>query len=327
MRYQSSACGAVLVAMLAVSLAGCQTKGQYQANLNPSASTSTPVAASPQPWIVDPNSDCKVWNASPVANETISWSGGCTDGYASGRGTLNWYKNGKPNGQYEGTMRGGKHNGQGSYNWPNGDTYTGAWTDGVRTGKGTYVWKNGNRYTGDFVKNRLEGSGRMEYAGGSIYTGQWSDGKRSGKGTEVWPDSNSSCGYNMCWKKYVGDYLNDKKEGYGTLEIFGGDKYTGSMSNDQPVGKTVYQARADEDKRRSAANIRVGECRQVSLEGQGLFNRGSKSTVIGTVVTVAGTDAYLKIVDVRGGTGYYDGGDLYVGRNVRFPVDWLMTCN
>jgi len=38
-----------------------------------------------------------------------------------------------------------------------------------------------------------------------VYDGQWVNGMMSGKGVNTWPDGRS----------YVGEYLNDKKEGYG----------------------------------------------------------------------------------------------------------------
>ena len=38
-------------------------------------------------WITD-NHGCKVWDSLPSANESVSWSGPCKDGYADGKGTL-----------------------------------------------------------------------------------------------------------------------------------------------------------------------------------------------------------------------------------------------
>ena len=40
----------------------------------------------------------------------------------------------------------------------------------------------------------------------------------NGQGTFIWPDG----------KKYVGTYVNDKKEGTGTFEWPNGRKYSGS---------------------------------------------------------------------------------------------------
>src|SRR5208282_1753919 len=40
-------------------------------------------------WITDSHG-CKVWDSLPSANESVSWSGPCKDGYADGEGTLAW---------------------------------------------------------------------------------------------------------------------------------------------------------------------------------------------------------------------------------------------
>ena len=38
---------------------------------------------------------CKVWNPYPAGGETIRWTGACKDGFADGRGTLEWQRGGK----------------------------------------------------------------------------------------------------------------------------------------------------------------------------------------------------------------------------------------
>lgn len=40
-------------------------------------------------WIVDAKG-CKVWNAHPLGDESVAWSGSCKDGYADGPGVLQW---------------------------------------------------------------------------------------------------------------------------------------------------------------------------------------------------------------------------------------------
>lgn len=54
----------------------------------------TGVANAEGNWITDQNG-CKHWNSNPQAGETITWSGECKDGYASGQGTMQWYTSGK----------------------------------------------------------------------------------------------------------------------------------------------------------------------------------------------------------------------------------------
>lgn len=81
----------------------------------------------PPAWIADSKTGCKVWNPSPQAHETIHWSGGCEGGYASGKGTLEWFENGRPGDRYEGEYQAGKRNGHGVVTMSNGTRIEGDW--------------------------------------------------------------------------------------------------------------------------------------------------------------------------------------------------------
>ena len=83
-------------------------------------------------WIVDSRTGCKVWNPAPQAHETIRWSGGCKGGYAQGKGTLQWFENGRP-----------------------GDRYDGEYEAGKRSGHGVVVQRNGTRIEGDWRNDEL----------------------------------------------------------------------------------------------------------------------------------------------------------------------------
>ena len=90
-------------------------------------------------WVTDPKTGCRVWEPSPQG-ETVSWSGPCENNLAQGRGVLQWFKDGKPNGRYDGEVSGGKMNGRGLYTFPNGDRFDGEYRDGVRSGRAVYTW-------------------------------------------------------------------------------------------------------------------------------------------------------------------------------------------
>src|SRR5215471_4933150 len=64
-------------------------------------------------WITATNQPCKIWNPEPQPNESVTWSGDCKDGYATGQGVLKWTENGKPDVEYEGGYANGKRNGHG----------------------------------------------------------------------------------------------------------------------------------------------------------------------------------------------------------------------
>jgi hypothetical protein len=85
------------------------------------AQTNTPT------WITVTNQPCKVWNPNPIPNESVTWSGGCTDGYASGMGLLRWMVNGMLDVEFEGRYANGKRNGHGVLKTSDGQSIEGDW--------------------------------------------------------------------------------------------------------------------------------------------------------------------------------------------------------
>ena len=80
-------------------------------------------------WITTTNQPCKVWNPEPQPDESVTWSGGCKDGLATGKGILRWTENGKPDVVFDGEYRNGKRNGYGVLTTPDGDHVEGVWID------------------------------------------------------------------------------------------------------------------------------------------------------------------------------------------------------
>jgi hypothetical protein len=84
----------------------------------------------PKPdWITTTNQPCKVWNPEPQPDESVTWSGDCKDGLATGKGSLRWTENGKPDVEFDGEYRNGKRNGHGVMSTPDGDHVEGVWVD------------------------------------------------------------------------------------------------------------------------------------------------------------------------------------------------------
>src|ERR1700753_1771017 len=85
---------------------------------------SLPAAAqeqsSPPGWITATNQRCKIWNPEPQAHESVTWSGKCKNGLASGKGVLRWTENGKPDAEFDGEYANGKRNGAGTLITPGG---------------------------------------------------------------------------------------------------------------------------------------------------------------------------------------------------------------
>ena len=103
---------------------------------------------SPPGWIADGRTGCKVWNAGPQPGEAVTWSGGCVAGLAQGSGTLQWFKDGKAAGHYEGQYRAGKQNGKGTFYFASGNRYEGEWKDGKPDGIGTKTNVDGQVFSG-----------------------------------------------------------------------------------------------------------------------------------------------------------------------------------
>jgi hypothetical protein len=92
-------------------------------------------------------SECKVIPASISG----SYSGGCKNGLANGRGVA-----------------------QGI------DRYEGRFKNGMPDGNGTYKWVNGTYYEGQWKKGKREGMGKMVYRDSTV-DGVWKDDKYLGK--------------------------------------------------------------------------------------------------------------------------------------------------
>ena len=132
-------------------------------------------------WDTTSNNNCQVYNNNPRHNETATWSGECKDGYVHGQGTLQWYKNGKPNESYVGSYSQGKRHGKGIYTGEDGDKYDGEWKDNKLHGKGIYTWASGDKYDGEYKDGKKHGLGKLTLVkGGNGIASYGNDGEWQG---------------------------------------------------------------------------------------------------------------------------------------------------
>jgi len=116
--------------------------------------------------------------------------------------------------------------------YTNTDTYDGQWRNGYRHGQGAMVCQEGT-YFGQWQKDLKDGIGRMDYCDGSVYEGSFFEGKKHGKGTwTIKSDSVKCAGI----ASYIGDWVNDIREGLGELTFSTGDKYIGALEGGVPHG-------------------------------------------------------------------------------------------
>lgn len=165
----------------------------------------TPALANDPAWLG--KADCRIAPLKPAPSGEVSWSGGCVDGHASGKGVLAWtypplgkvtlegtLVRGLPSGEvilktsefgFAGTVRNGvPHEGylqREGWGW-----YEGEFVDGLPHGKGTHLAVDRSRYTGEWVQGRRHGRGDASFATGGSYTGDWKNDRFDGQGTIVY---------------------------------------------------------------------------------------------------------------------------------------------
>ena len=124
-------------------------------------------------WMEDAKSGCQVWDPNPQLDETVSWSGGCSNGHADGFGTAQWFKAGSRIETNEGEWRDGRQSGKGAQIWPTG-RFDGEIADGLPNGQGVLALQK-LRYEGQFRDGMPNGIGTLT-VGDRIVQGTWKNG-------------------------------------------------------------------------------------------------------------------------------------------------------
>ena len=105
---------------------------------------------------------------------------------------------------YEGYWENDKPETIGEEIWTDGALYRGEYHMGQKKGVGMYSWPDGTRYEGEWDKNTFNGFGIFYFAEDKYYLGEWKDKNKHGLGEFIWPE-----------KKFIGYYINNKREGFG----------------------------------------------------------------------------------------------------------------
>ena len=147
------------------------TSGQVEALLADAA----PLEPFGPNWIITENQPCQLYNLNPKPGASVTWSGACVDGKASGEGQVVW-RGSYGESVYEGTMQAGKNHGYGTYTSASSVRYEGEWRDGKPHGRGSLAWASGARYEGGWCDGKPNGHGTATLASGARYEGEWRDG-------------------------------------------------------------------------------------------------------------------------------------------------------
>ncbi|KAL4433537.1 hypothetical protein ABPG74_002934 [Tetrahymena malaccensis] len=92
-------------------------------------------------------------------------------------------------------------------------------------GRGIIIREDGSYFEGYFLDGKIEGKGRNIWPEGDWYEGGFKKGKKHGFGTQRLND-----------RIYFGEYVEDYREGYGTIIFDNGDTYRGCMYQDNMCG-------------------------------------------------------------------------------------------
>jgi len=160
---------------------------------------------------------CKFVNPYPKAAETVSWTGGCVDGWAEGEGTAQWSTEGKPGQRYVGAMVRGMYEGHGALHMFDGSEYEGNFVRGLLQGEGRATWSNGNRYEGHFIDGERTGRGVFTWSTGSSYEGDFLEGRRTGKGKYRMANGGT----------YEGGFFDGNPAGHGLWRLASGETFEG----------------------------------------------------------------------------------------------------
>ncbi len=130
---------------------------------------------------------------------------------------------------YRGAMRGASLHGKGEY-VSKTFKYEGDFADGLKQGDGTYQWENGDRYQGHFAADRPDGKGRYLFANGDSYEGEVQMGVIVGRG--VYTSKSGDV--------FEGSFFAGKPNGVGVYRFASGDRYEGEMANGVMQGRGRY---------------------------------------------------------------------------------------
>ncbi|MYD95039.1 MAG: hypothetical protein F4Y02_15415 [Chloroflexi bacterium] len=151
-------------------------------------------------WMETTNrTGCFVWNSNPQPEETVTWSGNCVDGRATGRGTLTWRYQGEDGVPRSYTAKGALRRGftHGLWSWrdSDGDSAEGSRMWGVSHGHWSWHFSDGELKKGPFVWGRRQGHWREQTTDGELWEGPVIDGRKDG----LWVQRNGIRG-RYCWR-------------------------------------------------------------------------------------------------------------------------------
>ncbi|ELU11746.1 hypothetical protein CAPTEDRAFT_112695, partial [Capitella teleta] len=143
--------------------------------------------------------------------------------------------------KYEGMWKNSKLHGQGKLTWPDGREFRGTFHEGMQDGWGTMTTplpEGMEVYEGRWKMGKMHGNGCLRYANGDLYEGHFQEGKKWGHG--VFRQGRINIASNPEATVYIGEWVNDRKQGFGVLEyLTRGEKFMGMWMDDNRHGNGI----------------------------------------------------------------------------------------
>jgi hypothetical protein len=181
-------------------------------------------------WIGKP--DCRLAAVKPPPAQAPDWNGACRDGYADGKGTLEWTDAAGKRYKLEAAFAAGRVLGEGTLRFPNGEAYTGTLKDGVPDGRGYFREPNGDQYEGEVRMGELTGVAEVLYVNGDDYKGEFKKGKPDGTGTMTYELGG----------RYEGGWKNGEPSGPGKIVYVGGTGREAAVQDGREPGRAPVAA-------------------------------------------------------------------------------------
>ena len=192
---------------------------------------------------------CYVWNGNLQEDETVTWTGECSSGFAHGKGTLVWASNGNKE-VVTGPRQGGKLHGHVVIYDEDGDVLEGPYVDGKRHGQWIERQADGDILEGSYADGKPHGQWVIRKADGAVWEGPVADGKRHGQWVERQADGTIEEGPIVDNKRYgrwvirdangtveEGFYVDGKRRGHWTVRWADGTTEEGPIVDGERHGR------------------------------------------------------------------------------------------
>lgn len=165
------------------------------------------------------------------------------------------------------------------------EEYIGEYKDYIPNGFGVYKnYLTNLQLTGIFINNKFSDIGIEESGeGGYIYNGEFLNNKKEGYGTMIWKDG----------QRYWGEFKNNQMNGYGIIEYPGGIFYQGEVKNGRMEGFGEFFWRRNKKYIGYYKNDKRNGFGIYIFKGEELLKNPLKSETISEIYGLNGLSAFI----------------------------------